>query len=341
MIVRSWSRVLSTLLAMIPLGMLAFMVLTVVVRGMPVVTGITDPNYVHHDWHELFSTHFSSLLLSGQAHYGMMPALWGSAMILVIALSLAVPISLALAICAGEMAPGLPGRIIRAALGVMAGIPPIVYALMAVIFVTPFMLPKFTGGLNYANVQPEKIGIARSAWPPPGVPWNAGALPWSPDGQKDSLLLGGIMLAVLAIPFMAPMIEDAVRNVPHEPKEASLALGGSRWYTVMHVTLPHALAGIISAVRLGALKILGDVMIALFVVGFAAGHMPFPVWDPFELTAPLSAQGAGLMGSPRGPCGASDCAAGYFSGVILLLLALVVVLVTVALERYARRRLAV
>jgi len=338
MIVRSWPRTLSTLLAAIPLCMLAFMVLTVVVRAMPIITGITDDNYVHHDWHELSGTHFSSLFLTGQAHYGMMPALWGSVMILVIALAIAVPVSLGLAISAGEFAPGLPGRIIRAALGVMAGIPPIVYALMAVIFVSPFMLPKFTGGLNYSNVQPEKVGVAANAWPPAGVPWNASAFPWSPTGEKDSLLLGGIMLALLAIPFMAPMIEDTIRNVPNEPKEASLALGGSRWYTLMHITLPHAFAGVISAVRLGALKILGDVMIALFVVGFAAGQMPFPSWDVFQLTTPLSAEGAGLMGGRYGPCHPSDCAAGYFAGVILLLLALLVVLVTVAMERYVRRR---
>ena len=107
-----------------------------------------------------------------------------------------------------------------------------------------------------------------------GVPWNAGAFPWDPTGGNNSVLLAGIVLALLAIPFMAPLIEDALRNVPNEPKQASLALGAGRWYTLVHITLPHALAGIVSAVRLGVLKVLGDLMIALFVVGYAAPNFP-------------------------------------------------------------------
>jgi phosphate transport system permease protein len=338
MIVRAWPRVLATSLAAIPVGMLAFMIVTVVVRAMPIVTGVTDKNFVPHDWHELYTTRFSSLFLTGQANYGLVPAAWGSMMILIIALVIAVPMSIALAITAGEFGSGVAGRIIRSAVSMMAGIPPIVYALCAVVFVAPFMLPKFTGNLTYTNVQPAKVGIAANAWPPAGVQWNAGAFPWSGDGEKDSLLLGGIMLAMLAIPFMTPMIDDALRNVPRDRKEASLALGTSRWYTLMHVTFPHALAGIIGAVRLGALKILGDVMIALFVVGYAAGQLPFPLFDVFQLTTPLSSEGAGLMGDRYGPCQPSDCAAGYFCGVVLLVLALVVVLITVGMERFARRR---
>jgi ABC-type phosphate transport system permease subunit len=230
----------------------------------------------------------------------------------------------------------------RAALGLMAGIPPIVYALMAIVFVAPFMIPKFTGGLNYTSPHPETVGVSPDAWPPAGVPWNASAFPWDPTGRHNSVLLAGILLGLLVIPFMAPMIEDAIRNVAVEPREASLALGASRWYTLTHITLPQSLAGIISATRLGTLRALGDVMIGLLVIGPAAGQLPNPLWDPLELTAPLTAQGVGLLGSFYGPgaCRPSDCNAGYFTGALLLVMAFVIVLVTLALERFARRRFA-
>jgi phosphate transport system permease protein len=346
---RSWPKVVSLSLALIPMSMLGFMVVTIVVRAAPAITdthrGILqyqDPTGGGRGLSELFSTKFSSLALGGIAHYGFVPAVWGSAMVVTIAMALALPASLAIAICAGEFAPGLPARLMRAALGLMAGIPPIVYALMAIVFVAPFMVPKFTGGLNYTSVNPEKVGVSPEAWPPAGVPWNASAFPWDPTGRHSSVLLAAILLALLVIPYIAPMIEDAIRNVPVEPREASLALGASRWHTFMHITLRQSLAGIISATRLGALKVLGDVMIGLFVIGAVAGQLPNPLWDPLETTAPLTAEGVGLIGSFFGPgaCRPSDCQAGYFTGALLLVMAFVIVVVTVVLERFARRKFA-
>ncbi len=291
---------------------------------------------------ELADTKFSSLFLSGQAHYGLAPALWGSIELLIIATTLAFPIALAMAVLSAEFAPSIVGRVMRTLLGVMSGIPPIIYALMAIVFVAPFMVPKFTGDLSYSSVHPEKIGFAPADWPPPGVPWNAGAFPWDPTGGNNSVLLAGILLALLAIPFMAPLIEDALRNVPNEPKQASLALGAGRWYTLWRVTLPHALAGIVSAVRLGMLKVLGDLMIALFVVGYAAPNFPKPSWDVLERTAPLTATGAGLIGGLGTPsaCRGAECSVGYVTALLLLIMAVVIVAVSTILERQFRKRFA-
>lgn len=330
---RAWPRVTSAALASVPVLVLAMMVANTTLRSVPAVTDV--------GLRELASTRFSSLFLSGVADYGLAPALWGSTLLLVIALSLALPISLSMAIFSTELAPTLAGRAMRVLLGVFSGIPPIVYALMAVVFVAPFMVPKFTGNLSYSTPDTDRIGVAPENWPPAGVPWNPGAFPWDPTGANNSVLLGGMLLALLAIPFMAPLIEDALRNVPTEPKQASLALGADRWQTLRRVTLPRALPGIISATRLGALKVLGDVMIALFVIGYSAPRMPAPSWDILERTAPLTATGAGLIGGLGGPesCARTDCDVGYFSALVLLVLAAVVVALSAGLEKLARRRM--
>jgi phosphate transport system permease protein len=332
---RSWPRVSSALMALVPVAMLVFMVVTIVVRSAPAFTDL--------GLGELFSTDFANTRISGRSAHGLTPALWGSLEVLVIAMTLAIPASLAIAVCAGELAPGVVGKVLRVAIGFMSGIPPIVYALMAIVFVAPLMIPKFTGNLSYSNVDPTRVGVPAGSWPPTGVPWNAGAFAWNPSGESNSVLLAGILLAMLAIPFMAPLIEDTIRNVPHDPKEASLALGASRGYTLMHVTLPQSMAGIISGIRLGSLKVLGDVMIGMFVIGTYAA-MPNPVWDVLERTGPLTAVGAGLVGGFQAEstgCNSADCAAGYFSGLLLLVGAFVIVVVTVLLERYFRRRVAV
>ncbi len=347
MTLRLWPRVAAFALAAIPVAVLAFMIATIAVRALPAVTndiscGAQSRNLCYFGLGQLFSTHFSSRFLGGVGLYGLVPSLWGSLEVVAISMTLAVPISLAMAITASEFAPGVAGRAMRTLLGLLAGIPPIIYALMAVVFVAPFMIPKFTGNLSYSHLDATKVGVANSDWPPTGVPWNAGSFAWNPSGESSSVLLGGILLALLAIPFMAPLIEDALRNVPREPKDASLALGASRWYTLLHITLPQGLAGIIAAIRLGSLKVLGDVMIALFVIGFAAVALPNPLWDVLERTAPLTSEGVGLIGGFQGTqqCNPADCAAGYFTGLLLLFAAFAIVMITLLLEWVARRTFA-
>ncbi len=331
---RAWPQFASLSMGLIPVTVLVAMVASIVINSKDAFTEIGV--------RELSDTKFSSLFLSGTAHYGLAPALMGSIELLVVAISLALPISLAMAIFAAEFAPSVVGRVMRMLLGLMSGIPPIIYALMAIVFVAPFMVPKFTGDLSYANVHPEKIGFSAADWPPPDVPWNAGAFPWDPSGGDNSVLLAGILLSMLVIPFMAPLIEDALRNVPSEPKQASLALGAGRWYTLVRITLPYALSGIISAVRLGMLKVLGDLMIALFVVGYAAPRFPDPPWDVLERTAPLTATGAGLIGGLGTPklCQATDCSVGYVPALMLLVMAVAIVVLTSVLERRFRARYA-
>jgi phosphate transport system permease protein len=194
----------------------------------------------------------------------------------------------------------------RALLGVLGGIPSIIYALMAVVFAQLFVIPKFTGA-----------GIPGDQMPPPGMYW------WTPGGLPyvTSTLLGGIMLSMLIIPFLAPLLDDAIRAVPHSLKEASLSLGVSRWQTLTMVTIPNAMSGIISACGLGSLKAMGDVVIVGMVVGFESS-LPNPLFDILKSTAPLTSTGAG------------------FSGLVLLVLAFGILALVAYLQRRYKKRFA-
>jgi phosphate transport system permease protein len=306
------------MLALIPVVVFGFIVAHLLVESVPAVQDV--------GLGELFSTEFAGGFTSTERAYGLLPAIWGTLLAVMIAVGIALPVSLAMAVFASEFTFGFLGRGIRGLLWILSGIPPILYALMAIVFVELFMIPNFAGqGL-------EQI-------PPPGMDWwNHGALPTAKFGG-NSTLMGGIVLAMLVIPFMAPMMDDAIRNVPLELKEASLGLGANRWHTLRKVTLPSAISGIMSATALGSLKSMGDVLIVAWVIGLESG-LPSPGWDIFERTAPLTATGAGLGGGFEfaGSCGGTDCSVAYLTCLMLLVMAIAVLIVLTLLERRFKRR---
>jgi phosphate transport system permease protein len=332
--VRAWPTVLSLGLGLIPVAMFAAMVAMLVSKALP---ALSEPGLG-----ELFSSSFSSQFSTGVATYGLLPAIGGTVAVTLIAIGIALPVSLAMAVFASEFPLGGLGRAMRTVLGALSGIPAIVYALLAIVLVERFMIPKFAADSTFGDFDPARVGANPETWPPADVPWNAGAFPWDPTGINNSTLLGGALVALLVIPFMAPLIDDAIRNVPAAAKEASLALGANRWHTLLHVTLPMALAGIVPAVALGTLKGMGDTMIVIFVVGWEAQSIPDPPVDVLERTAPLPATGANLLGSfqAQDVCKEAACSTGYFSAVFLLVLALVVVVTAAFLQTRLRRRMA-
>ena len=281
--IRYWPVILSSAAALVPVAML-LAVIVLIVKG-----SLLALDYVgFHDM--LFTGKFSATFTNPPYSYGLLGAIWATMILLAVSMLIAIPTSLALAVFATEFPETFWGRRIREALGVLAGIPPVVYGLVAVLFLSRiFAIPDF------------------------------------------STLTGGILLALLVIPFMAPLVDDALQNAPNELKEASLALGATRWYTLKNATLPAAFPGIVSAVALGSLKAMGDVIIIIFAVGYVP-YLPSPLWDITGRGAPLTSAGAGLAGSfSRG--GAPilpesqawlESSVGYFSALILLAMAIAV-----------------
>ncbi len=292
---------------------------------------------------ELFSSRFASQFTTGEGIYGLLPSMSGTVFVTVIAIGLALPVSLSLAVLSSEFTLGFVGKAMRPLMGLFAGIPAIVYALLAIVFVERFMIPKFAADSTFGTFDPAKIGADPGNWPPSDVPWSAGAFPWDLTGLNNSTLLGGILISLLVIPFMAPLIDDAIRNVPNGQKEASLALGANRWYTLKRIVLPLSSPGLVSAMTLGSLKALGDTMIVVFVVGFEANSVPDPAFDVLERTPPLTAEGANLLGgfhAHSGGCLPEACSVGYFSAMLLLVMAVGIVLLASVLQGRLRRRFA-
>jgi phosphate transport system permease protein len=292
-----------------------------------------------------FSSQFSLGGITGD--WGLLPAVWGTVLITIIAIVIALPVSLAMAVIAAEFPMGPLGRLLRPMLGILAGIPPIVYAVAGAVFVTLVIAPKFAGSPTFDTFDPGLVVADPALWPPADVPWTVTSFPWPPNsgGIPSTTLLGGVLIALLVIPFMAPLIFDSMRNVPRVVREASFALGANRAYTLRRVILPHAMPGIVAAVALATLKALGDVLIIALAVGWQAETIPSPVVDVLERTSNLAVTGANLLGNlqtgagtycdPRFPA----CAVGYSSALVLLVVAGVIVISATLLERRLRRRL--
>ena len=296
---RSWPTVVSFILALFPIAILIFIVVTLIDRSHIAIE--------YRGLSELLSGRFVSRITGSEPFsYGFLPAVWGTFILLVVTLAIALPISLALAIFASEHSTSFPGRMLRGLIGILAGIPPVVYAVIGVLlFNNLFVIP------------------------------------------YQSTLTGGILLAMVAIPFMTPLIDDAIMNVPHHLKEGSLALGATRWHTLQKIILPAALPGIVAAAGLGALKSIGDIMIAFRAIGYAP-YIPHPFWDILSVPAPLTVTGAGLVGGVDPQVGAGgdpntvqglETSVSYFSGIVLLVMALLIMVLVTILQRRFKKRL--
>ena len=326
----------SMALGLVPVLSFAACIAIVVVNALP---AFSDPGVL-----AFFDTKSISMYSAQGAvavAYGLVPALLGTVMIVGIALAIAVPVSISLALVTTEFQMGPLGRILRPVVTLMSGIPPIVYAASMLVFVQLVMIPKFAADSTYDTFSPTKIGANPTTWPPAGVPFSAGSYPWE-SSLGNSTLLGGLLVALLVIPFMTPMIADAFRNVPNSIREASLALGANRSYTIRKSLLPIARPAIISAVILGALKAAGDVVIVAFAVGWSANSIPNPVFDVFERTPSLAVHAADMIVPLETPDSTNSAllqSVGFVGALALLIVAMVAVVVGHILRRRWSQRL--
>jgi phosphate transport system permease protein len=338
---RRWPFYVSLLLGLIPVVLFVGVVLTLLVNAAPV---LEDPGIG-----ALFGGSFldaRGLVVTG---YDVRPALWGTALITVIAAAVALPTALILAVVAVDFPMGPIGRLVRPMVGVLSGVPAIVYAVSVPIFITAFMIPKFAANMNFSQFQnggPAAIGfnVNLATWPPSDVPYSPGGFPWDLTGVANSTLLGGVLVGLFLIPFVTPLFVDALRDVPRAAREASFALGANRTYTLRRVVLPRALPAMAGASTLAVLKATGDALIVGFAVGWAAGSIPTPPMDVLERTTSIAAWGASILGSFEvldATCQPAQCAVGYSSALALLLFAGLVVLVMTYLQARGRRRVAV
>ena len=163
--------------------------------------------------------------------YGILPTLVSTVIVVAGAAVIAVALAIPSAIFLAEFAPFWLRNIIKSAAEVIVGIPSIVIGLFGVIVIVPFIRDHI-GGTN-----------------------------------GSSILAGWIVLALMIIPNILTISEDALRAVPAAYREASLALGATRWQTVRNVLLPSASSGIRASLILGIGRALGETMAVMMVIG--------------------------------------------------------------------------
>ena len=177
-----------------------------------------------------------------QDWYGIVPLFVGSLLVSLVALALAVPFGVGAAIYVNQIASTREQRLIKPCIEFIAAFPSVVLGF--------FGIAVLGEALRWLSQQP---------W----LSW----LPGFPYSERLNVLTAGCLLALIAVPTVFTLAEDALNNVPRAFKEASYALGASRLQTTIKIIVPAALSGIISAVLLGLGRVIGETMVVLLCAG--------------------------------------------------------------------------
>ena len=177
-----------------------------------------------------------------QDWYGIIPLLVGSIMVSAVALTLAVPLGVCSAIYVSEVAARGEKALIKPYIEFISAIPSVVLGFFGI----------------------AVVGQAiRALSQMPFMKW----VPFFPISERLNVFTAGALLALMAVPTIFTLAEDALRNVPRGFKEASYALGANRLQTIGRVIVPASLSGIISAVLLGLGRVIGETMVVLLCAG--------------------------------------------------------------------------
>jgi phosphate transport system permease protein len=177
-----------------------------------------------------------------QDWYGIIPLLVGSILVSVVALFFAVPLGVASAIYVSEIASVQEKRLIKPYIEFISAIPSVVL-----------------GFFGIAVVGQAVRAASQSPW----FKW----ISFFPISERLNIFTAGCLLALMAIPTIFTLAEDALRNVPRGFKEASYALGANRLQTIARVLVPASLSGIVSAILLGLGRVIGETMVVLLCAG--------------------------------------------------------------------------
>ncbi len=212
--------------------------------------------------------------------FGIWPLIVASFIVTFIAALIAVPVGVLSAVYISEIAPPLMKEILKPVIELLAGLPSVVLGFFGMVVLAPWFQDTFDlpTGLNIVNAS--------------------------------------LMLAIMAVPTISSISEDALYSVPREFKEASYALGATKFETIARVIIPAALSGVSTAVILGMARAIGETMVVLMVAGGAAA-IPESLFDAVR---PMPASIAAEMG--EAPFGSNHYHALFAIGMVLFSLTL-------------------
>ncbi len=216
------------------------------------------------------------------AQFGFLPLITGTLWVSLFAILFALPFGLAVAIYMSEVANFKIRNLLKPVIELLSGIPSVVYGFFGLIVIVPFL----------QNVFDLPVG--------------------------ESGLAGSIVLAIMALPTIITVTEDAMHNCPRAMREASLALGASQWQTIYKVVIPYSISGITSGVVLGIGRAIGETMAVLMVTGNAA-VIPHTILEPLRtIPATIAAE----LG--EAPAGGPHYEALFLLGVVLFFISLLI-----------------
>jgi len=194
------------------------------------------------------------LPLSDPPSFGALPMIIGSIVVTLGAGIIAIPAGIGIAVYLAEVAPRSVREVAKAVIELLAGIPSVVYGFLGLTVLAPLIKDLFN------------LPSALSAF------------------------TAAVVLAIMALPTVVSISEDALDAVPREYREASLALGATKWETTIKIVLPSARSGLMAASMLGLGRAIGETMAVLMVAGNAM-MIPHSIFDPVRtITASIAAE---------------------------------------------------
>ncbi|MDR2544033.1 MAG: phosphate ABC transporter permease subunit PstC [Methanobrevibacter sp.] len=219
------------LTAIFSIAIILVIIIFILEEGFPAVLKIGFFNFV-----------FGLNWIPSENEFGLFPMIIGSIYVTILALVMAVPLSLLSSIFMTEIAPENLRKILKPAIETLSGIPSVVYGFFGLTILVSFMREVF-GGTGF------------------------------------SLFTAALILAVMILPTIISVSQDALRSVPKEYKEASLGLGATNWQTIKNILVPAALPGIVTAILLGMGRAIGETLAVMMVAGNVA-KIPNSIFEP-------------------------------------------------------------
>jgi phosphate transport system permease protein len=182
--------------------------------------------------------------------FGALLPIYGTLVTSLIAIVIAVPVSIGIALFLTEIAPRWTRGPIGIAIELLAAIPSIIYGMWGLFVFAPFMAAHVEPWLN-EHLGPLPVIGQLFTGPPIGI----------------GMLTAGIVLGIMIIPFIAAVTRDVFNSVPAPLKESAVALGSTRWEILTRVSLPYTRSAVIGAIFLGLGRALGETMAVTFVLG--------------------------------------------------------------------------
>ena len=228
--------------------------------------------------------------------FGIMPFFVSTLMVTIVATAIAVPVGVGCAAYLAEVARPRVRETVKPIIEILAGIPSVVMGFIGLMLLSPLVQSMF-------NLNTGLCGLT-----------------------------AGIMLALMSLPIIVSVSEDALRAVPDEFRQASYALGATRWETIRHISIPAALSGIAAAIMLGVGRAIGETMTVLMVAGGALAVPYLPTEPMMPMTSAIA---SGIGNAVRGGL---QYQALFAIGLVLFIMTLAVNLIAArVLERQKRK----